>query len=363
MTDTAPTTTQRAATAFGLIWGVMWRLALVAVVVYFLIRIRFVLVTVLLAAILAFVMNPIVDKICDWRGRSRKARAFRGLASLATLIVLAGLLGLLIWALYTPLAAEMQRLSHNFPTYEEHVRGWVDRVKEAYADLSLGSQEAVSKRVDSLTGAALDYAQRFLVGMVKMLSHVVELFVIPILAFYFAWDHRVIKREVMFLVPRNRIRDAVRVLRETGIVMQTYVIAQIILALIAGVVVTIALKAAGMPYWLVLGILAGVTRLIPIVGPIFGGVIIIGLAIILEGGWFGLAIFLIYGGIHLIESKFLLPMLVGHRIKLHPATVLVVLLIGGEFLGLLGMFLAPPVAAIGRDMVGIFGARRRGETT
>jgi predicted PurR-regulated permease PerM len=361
MTDPSPTTTERAATAFGLIWGVMWRLALVAVVVCFLIRIRFVLVTVLLAAILAFVMNPFVDKICQCRGRSRRSRPFRGLVSLAALIALAGLLALLIWVLYTPLVTEMQRLSQNFPDYEKSVRGWVDSVKQGYGSLSLGSQEAVSERLDSLTKAALDYAQRLVLGAIKMLSHVVELFVIPILAFYFAWDHRAIKREMMFLVPRARVRDAVRVLRETGTVMQTYIIAQITLALIAGVVVTIALKAAGMPYWLVLGILAGLTRAIPIIGPIFGGVVIVGLAIILRGGWYGLAIFLIYGGIHLLESKFLLPMLIGHRIKLHPATVLVVLLIGGEFLGLLGMFLAPPVAAIGRDLVGIFGVRRRGE--
>ena len=98
----------------------------------------------------------------------------------------------------------------------------------------------------------------------------------------------------------------------------------------------------------VLAVLAGVTRAIPIIGPIIGGIPIIMLVALQFPNNLMVAVHVLifFSALHFIESKLILPILIGERVKLHPVTVIVVLLLGVEFFGLFGMFLAPPVAAI-----------------
>jgi len=146
--------------------------------------------------------------------------------------------------------------------------------------------------------------------------------------------------------------------------MRTYIIAQLWLCVIAGVVVYIGLSLIHMPYALVLGLLAGFTRAIPIIGPILGGIPIVLLAAVLppeHGGGIALAlkVLVFFSALHLFESKLLMPKFIGHRIHLHAAVVIIVLLIGAEFFGLLGMFLAAPLAAIGRVLIGHYVIRPR----
>jgi predicted PurR-regulated permease PerM len=105
-----------------------------------------------------------------------------------------------------------------------------------------------------------------------------------------------------------------------------------------------------MPYVAVLSILSGVTRAVPIVGPIVAGIVIVLLATI-QSPILGLYMLIFFAGLHFVESKFIMPKLIGHRMELHPALVIIVLLIGAEFFGLLGMFLAAPVAAIIRTLI------------
>lgn len=130
--------------------------------------------------------------------------------------------------------------------------------------------------------------------------------------------------------------------------------------LIAGVLVGVGLALIGMPYALILGIFAGLTRAIPVIGPILGGIPIVLLAFIVgpqQGSpllWIWVLLF--FSLMHLVESKIIMPKFLGHRLHLHAAIILIVLLIGGEFFGLMGMFLmgmflAAPVAALARVLV------------
>ena len=92
------------------------------------------------------------------------------------------------------------------------------------------------------------------------------------------------------------------------------------------------------------------TRAVPIIGPIVAGVVIVLLALI-KSPMLGLYMLVFFALLHFVESKFIMPKLIGHRMQLHPALVIVVLLIGAEFFGVLGMFLAAPVAAIIRTLI------------
>jgi predicted PurR-regulated permease PerM len=114
----------------------------------------------------------------------------------------------------------------------------------------------------------------------------------------------------------------------------------------------------GVKYALTLGVLAGITRAIPILGPILGGIPIV-LVASLQSVENGIGVLIFFCLMHLIESKIIMPKLLGERMHLHPAIILIVLLIGSEFFGLLGMFLAAPVAALLKVLFDFYVLRRK----
>ena len=101
-----------------------------------------------------------------------------------------------------------------------------------------------------------------------------------------------------------------------------------------------------------------ITRVIPIVGPILGGIPIVLLATA-QSWQLGISVLIFFTTLHLFESKILMPKLIGYQIHLHPAIIIIVLLIGSEFFGLMGMFLAVPVAATVKILVNYYVIRPR----
>jgi predicted PurR-regulated permease PerM len=107
--------------------------------------------------------------------------------------------------------------------------------------------------------------------------------------------------------------------------------------------------------------LAGVTRAIPILGPIIGGIPIVILTG-LQSVESAMGVLVFFCILHLLESKILMPKLLGQSLDLHPAVILIALLLGAEFFGVLGMFLATPMAALLKvvyDYYVLSGRRRR----
>ena len=141
--------------------------------------------------------------------------------------------------------------------------------------------------------------------------------------------------------------------RMAGEMLQSYIFGQLILCVIAGVLTGIVLSLLDVKYVVVLALFAGITRAIPVIGPIVSGIPIVLVGALSTPGSLELPLYLTIFMIamHFGESKFIMPQLIGRRLRLHPAVVIVVLLIGAEFFGLAGMFLAAPVAAILRQLV------------
>jgi predicted PurR-regulated permease PerM len=175
----------------------------------------------------------------------------------------------------------------------------------------------------------------------------VEMILIPVLAFSFLTESAPLKREVAWCLPRNRVRDGLYLMRQCGVILQSYAVGQLILAAIAGVVVWLLMTIMGIHYALALAVVAAVTRVIPVIGPIVGGIPIV-LFASLQGWDRGTAVLIAFSLMHLIESKVVMPRIIGYRIQLHPAVVIIVLLVGAEFFGMWGMFLAAPVAAVAK---------------
>jgi len=345
------------------IWLFLWRLALTVAGAYLIWRVRTILEDVLVSSILAFALVGPVNRICKLKLGILASRPKRLLASLAVFIVFFVLVFVAAKIMVSPFEQQIRSLRMNHASMIA-AAAWV-KFGTWYRTLPPILRAFVERQhpADMIPSPGL-WVSEILSRTMSTISTIVDIILVPVLAFYFVLDGRELRNEFLGVLPRSRWREAIKLLREASAIMRTFIVAQLWLCVIAGVVVYAFLKMFGMPSPLILALLAGVTRAIPIIGPIISGIPIVLLALFQPNGFvLALKVLTFFTIMHLVESKLIMPKFIGHRIHLHAALVIIVLLIGYEFFGLLGMFMAAPVAAFGRVLVNFYVVepRRRAE--
>jgi predicted PurR-regulated permease PerM len=277
--------------------------------------------------------------------------------SKATILVFLGvLLALYLVFLigFKPFERDMRELINNFwpRTPEERtalIDSWRVSLQQSLEPYRIILPAAVLDDPNYLPRQASDLAAKagsWLSHQTAHLGFLVELLLIPVLAFYFLADGVAIRREAKLLVPivwRPRLS---RMAEHFDFVLDGYVRGQVWMCIIAWVLTTIALWCLGVPHAVTLGFIAGLTRAVPVVGPLLGAIPLLAVCLFYKG--MQTAVFLGIGFtlMHFLESKVLLPKIVGHHVDLHPVSVILSLLIGMEFFGFIGVFLAVPIAAV-----------------
>ncbi|UCC67683.1 MAG: AI-2E family transporter [Armatimonadota bacterium] len=318
-------------------------------------RVRHVIVIILVAVVCAYVLRPLVYSLIRpcFRMGSRSFRLSRGIATgiVFVLLVLA-LWG--IWALSAPsLNRQVRELQVSWPRYRDALVRVYTQAAEIHRDQLPAGLRPV---VDSWVGGAADLVTSTASKGLRMTFHgvgfVIEILLLPILTFYFLADGPGIRRQALFFVPRRYLRRTEYALDRVDDILQRYIKGQIILCLIAFVVVTAGLRVLGIKFYLLLGLIAGLTRAVPIIGPVVGAIPIIIVVGVTESFVYALWLLIPITALHVVESKVLMPAILGQQLDLHPALIIVGLLIGAEMGGLLGVFLAAPVLAAVKVLVG-----------
>lgn len=347
---------------FNVVWAVIKRLILVVIGLYVLFRygpyvirgFRTAVVCVVAATILAYVLLPAVDRLCRRRVRGIGRRTQRLMATIVVFLAFFGLLAGAVTLSVPPVQYEAREFVEKFGGYKESAAKLLENAASAYARSVPEQIQRQIERIDYSRVAAMatDYVRRVLGIVTSSIGFVVELVLIPVLAFYFVFDYKTLTREIYGLFPRNRRREAIKIGRSVGHVLQSYIFGQLILCAIAGVLTGLFLTVLSVPYVVVLAVFAGVTRAIPVIGPVISGVPIVLVGLLnFSGPAVPLALLVFVTVMHFAESKFIMPLLIGERLHLHPAVVIVALLVGAEFFGLAGMFLAAPAAAVLRELL------------
>jgi putative permease len=129
--------------------------------------------------------------------------------------------------------------------------------------------------------------------------------------------------------------------------LSDFIRARLLEATIVGVVVWTGLALISFPYAILLGVFAGLTNLIPYIGPLIGAVPAVLIALVAYGdGVTILLVSVVYVGAQLIDNMIVIPFIVAKIVNLHPIIVVVVILIGAQSAGILGMIISIPVACI-----------------
>lgn len=353
---------------FAVIWGVVLRFAIIAGLIYLAYRARMVIVTVFASVLLAITLYPVANALSRPHvpGVSRRTR--RTVAAVLVFTLLGVALFFSYRLLIHPFLEDAQRmfisLQHQMGSWsalttsvEEYLNGLPPEFQGTVAELRKALENL---RFDAIAARVPAFLSGFLHTGAEWFTVLVELILIPILAFYLIIEGRGLKREYIGLAPVRWRRDTLALMRAATRILRDYTVANLLLCLIAGVAVYIGLSLLDIPYALSLSVVAGVTRFIPVIGPIIGAIPIL-LFSLAQGVSVAAGVLVFFVLLHLIESKFLLPKLIGDRLHIHGALVLIVLLLGGEFAGIIGMFLAAPVAALVRVILRTYVLRvRRG---
>lgn len=320
---------------------------LVAAVLAYLIRRQLlaVITPLLIALAAAYILNPVVI----WLQQRRIKRIY------SVFIIYLVFFGLLtaLFASFIPLAAEeFSNLGETIPQYTQQVQGLLDRFYSAADRLYLPEsvRHALEDSLDNLENRLGEQLARIPEITIDAARGMFNFVLVLMMTFYFLKDFSLVRDSIYMMIPRKNRSQARKILHEIDYSLGKYIRGQLILALIVAIATYLSLLLLGVDFALILAILAGVTNVIPYFGPFIGAVPAV-LVALLQSPALAVKTVLAFVIIQQAESHLLVPQVLGKSMGLHPLVVIVVLLIGGQLLGIWGMMLAVPFVAVCRIII------------
>jgi predicted PurR-regulated permease PerM len=206
-------------------------------------------------------------------------------------------------------------------------------------------RRAIDQAALEAGNAAFASARNLAVTGVNAVSNLPWLALIPILAFFFLKDAKTIRRTIVIALPHRVQLRGHRLFEEMNATLAAYVRAQLLACVVVGVLCGLGFAVLGIPYAVLLGVLAAILEFIPLVGP-FLLATLAALVGALHAPALALWVFGFLGILRVVEDYAIYPRLIRRGISLHPLAVIVAVLAGAGLAGVAGMFLAVPVVAV-----------------
>jgi predicted PurR-regulated permease PerM len=322
----------------------------------------------ILAAAIVFLLNPIVTRL-QRRHIPRAlgtAISYLGVAAAITIVIL--LVAPLATKQYDDLAEEwpelrddLQRqvddlaarsrepdwwLGVEIPTWDEWEEQFVgDGSTDLDGDGVVSDEERQERFADRLATAREVGLKVFHVGLIFVLA--------PIIAFYLLVDLPHLRRTARSLVPPSARGDVMVVSRRLGHAIGGYFRGQVGVALVVGTMASIGMAIIDLPFWLIIGMVAGIFNMVPLIGPWVGAVPGIVIALTTGGGLSkAIAVAVVMAIVQQIDNHFISPIVMQRAVKLHPAAVMMALLAGGTLGGFFGLLMAVPGTAVLKILLG-----------
>ena len=176
----------------------------------------------------------------------------------------------------------------------------------------------------------------------------------PVLALYILIDLERFKKNSLELTPHRHREEASFIAGQVGTAVGSFVRGQMLVSAIVGVASSIGMWMIDLPFWLLIGILAGILNLIPFAGPIVGGALAAIVALLDGNVTQAIVAVVIFTAIQQVDNHIITPMVQRARVSLSPVVIVLALVIGGSLAGLVGVLIAVPVTAALRIVVGHF---------
>jgi len=288
-----------------------------------------------IAMIISYVLNPIVTMLSD-----RKMP--RTVAVLLIYAVFCGSLVVVLMNVIPMFVEQLQELNEHAPELTVRAKNLVDDLNNSMLPDSVqtGINNSIYKIEKKLSESVFDLVNN--IG--AMVNVLFVLFIIPFLSFYILKDFEVFERTVITYVPKSHRQHTVRLLKDIDAALGSYIRGQFLVCLIVGVLAYIGYWIIGMPYPLLLAAVVAVTNVIPYLGPFFGAAPALLMAATISVKMMILVV-VVNTVCQILESNVVSPQVVGRTLHMHPLSIILALLVGGELAGIAGMILAVPIFA------------------
>ncbi|MGH1456641.1 MAG: AI-2E family transporter [Alphaproteobacteria bacterium] len=293
----------------------------------------------------AYLLNPIVNKLGQV-GIARGPAAMMILGGF--MIFLIGFIGVVSPIIYR----EITSFSQDLPGYIERIMAILAPLTEKL-DTYIGGtdKQSIEEMLKNNSGSAVNAAKfvfsKLAAGGQAVMDIISVAIFMPVVAYFMMKEWPYVTKWAQDLMPHHSKEIIMDLLKQIDQKLSGFVRGQISVAVMLGVAYAIALTIAGLKYGFMIGLMSGLLSVIPMVGSAVGLIVSVAVAWFQAGDivFVGIIAAIFIAG-QVIEGNFLTPKLVGDSVGLHPLWVFFALLAGGSLLGILGMFLAVPVAAV-----------------
>ncbi|HKZ30533.1 MAG TPA: AI-2E family transporter [Acidimicrobiia bacterium] len=330
-------------------WSVAGMALVVGGLVWLLYVVRILWPPLVLAGAFVYLMSPLVDRMQNWR-------IHRLLGSFVSYLLFLGL-GVLFGFIVVPVVGDQ------LAEFADRIPQLVDDIGVFLVDLGerLGLSVGAGSALDTLQAWLADFVDQEriqqMLGQIGTFARMgldvlIVLALGPVLAFYLLVDLPGFKDRARRLVPDQARPEVVHVVSQLTRVVGGFVRGQLLVALIVGVLSSVGLALLGVPFWLLIGLIAGFLNVVPFIGPFAGGVLAALVSLVFRDIGTALWAVIMFSAVQQLDNHVISPNILKSRVQLNPVFILLALLLGGSVGGFFGLLVAVPVTAALRVILG-----------
>jgi predicted PurR-regulated permease PerM len=313
----------------------IYRTLLIGVAFWLLYIVRDVLLVIFAAVVISAAMEPLAKRL-------QKYHIPRGVTVAVLYLLILAVLGLSISLVIPPLTDQLKQIAQTVPTVVAQI--------EHYLGISTPQgSDAVVQQIQAVLSQAGDNIATLGVSVVQqtrnILTAIVSLVLVFIIAFYLTIEDHALNKAFRLVVPRQYMTYVDYMIERVQGKIGRWMLGQLAMMAVMGLIMGLGLWALGVQYALSLGLLAAILEVMPVIGPIITAVpaFLIALA---QSPLTAVTVIVFYVIAHQLENHVLVPNIMGKAIGLNPLVTLLAVLLGARLLGIPGIILAVPFAAI-----------------
>jgi predicted PurR-regulated permease PerM len=313
-----------------------------------------------LGLLLAYLLAPLVrlfERAIAWFAIKIRfgllRRMARALAILLSYLVLVAVLVGFVSLVVPIVSREARQLWETREGIWDQATEWAEDIVAQFEVLPPWVQIEIERAIDDLTAYVTQIVRQAVQGTVVAVQYtfaiVLAITIIPFWTYFLLLDYGKLRNSMYASLPSGIRADLQQIMRLVDRTIGGYLRGQLVLMVVVGVMQAGGMALIGVPYALVLGVIAGVLEVVPGIGPTVAAIPAIMVALTISP-WLALLAAGVARVVQMVENSFIVPRVLGESVGLHPVVMMVMLVVGAELGGLPGLILAPVLTAVLRDI-------------
>ncbi|BCZ48231.1 AI-2E family transporter [Clostridium gelidum] len=291
---------------------------------------------IVISFILAYTLSPIRDALEAKLKVSKRA---------ASIIVIAMIIGIIITCIIV-IVPDLFNEIHNISNIFDNINSFLEEVTLKYnLNNSFVINVIYNQVLEKGNAIWISFSESAVDNLIKFSDNIISFAIIPIMIYYFLCDGSKIYNKSLLLLPTEKRAITKKILKDIDSVLTRYIASQLLLSGVVGVLTFVLLLALKVKFPLWISILNAILNIIPYFGPIFGAIPAVIVALLdspVKALWVIVGMFVIQQ----LEGDILAPKMTGDSTDMHPFVIIILLITGDNFGGLIGMVLVVPIAVI-----------------